>query len=215
MNRNVYSRTEKSSDSWETPFYFFKALQNYMKKYSKNFKFTLDPASSEENHLCDKYYTYHENGLLQDWKGENVFINPPYSDIENWVKKCYYEGQKDNTIVVLLIPVRTDTKYWHKYCMKAERLLFCKGRVNFLIKCDNCKKSVSKTIIYKGRRLCKICYSKITGNNKIIGNGSIFPSVVVIFKNTNIKNPSIRSFEHKQYHIGPNLEQFVNGGVES
>lgn len=186
INREVFSRTEETKDRWETPPYFFHALENYMKKYSKNFKFTLDPASSEVNHLCDKYYTYHENGLLQDWKGENVFVNPPYSDIENWVKKCYYEGQKDNTIVVLLIPVRTDTKYWHKYCMKAERLLFCKGRVNFLL---------------DGKKPEK--------------GGATFPSVVVIFKNTNTKNPLIRSFEHKQHHIGPNLEQFINGGVES
>lgn len=63
--------------------------------------------------------------------GYSVFCNPPYSDITRWCEKVYIESQKPNTTIVLLIPSRTDTKYFHKYiCNKAE-LKFIKGRVKF------------------------------------------------------------------------------------
>ena len=59
-------------------------------------------------------------------------MNPPYGrDIKRWIKKAYEEGQKPNTLVVCLIPSRTDTKYWHEYCMKAWNIHFVKGRLKF------------------------------------------------------------------------------------
>ena len=60
------------SDEWATPKALFDELNN-------EFDFTLDPCATDENHLCDKYYTIHDYGLKHDWKGERVFCNPPYS----------------------------------------------------------------------------------------------------------------------------------------
>ena len=34
-------------------------------------------------------------------------------------------------MVVCLIPARTDTKYWHDYCMHANEIQFVKGRLKF------------------------------------------------------------------------------------
>ena len=31
----------------------------------------------------------------------------------------------------MLVPARTDTKYWHDYVMKAEMVFFIKGRLKF------------------------------------------------------------------------------------
>ena len=31
----------------------------------------------------------------------------------------------------MLIPARTDTKYWHKFVMKASEVYFVKGRLKF------------------------------------------------------------------------------------
>lgn len=73
------------SAEWETPKWLFSKLNN-------EFNFTLDPCATKENHLCDKYYTIKDDGLLQDWSGETVFVNPPYGRaIKDWVKKCYDE----------------------------------------------------------------------------------------------------------------------------
>ena len=52
--------------------------------------------------------------------------------IGKWVKKSYDESTKNNAVVVMLIPVRTDTKYWHDYIMKgASMIYFVKGRLKF------------------------------------------------------------------------------------
>lgn len=65
--------------------------------------------------------------------GYVVFCNPPYGrKIYDWVKKCYEESQKPNTTVVLLIPARTDTRYFHEFIYhKAKEIRFIKGRLKF------------------------------------------------------------------------------------
>jgi len=66
--------------------------------------------------------------------GYTVFCNPPYgSEIKNWVQKCSEEAKKDNTIVVMLIPARTDTKYFHEFIYNKHgvEIRFIKGRLKF------------------------------------------------------------------------------------
>lgn len=65
--------------------------------------------------------------------GANVFCNPPYGKkISAWVQKCYEESRKPNTLVVLLIPARTDTAYFHDYIYhKAREIRFVRGRLKF------------------------------------------------------------------------------------
>lgn len=114
------------TDLWATPIDFFNIL-------NEEFNFTLDPCANQENAKCRKYYTKEDDGLLQNWGGERVFCNPPYGrDIKDWVAKCYYESLKPNTVVVLLIPARTDTIYFHQYIKdKANDIRFIKGRLKF------------------------------------------------------------------------------------
>ncbi len=59
-----------------------------------------------------------------------MFINPPYSDITNWVEFALRSAKEDNHIV-LLIPSRTDTKYFHKLLEYGCDLEFIKGRLKF------------------------------------------------------------------------------------
>ncbi len=111
------------TNEWSTP-------QELFDRLDKEFNFTLDPCSSNENHKCDKYFTIIDDGLSQDWSNDVVFMNPPYGrEIGKWIKKAYKESQK-GAMCVCLIPSRTDTKYWHDYCMKGE-IRFIKGRIKF------------------------------------------------------------------------------------
>jgi len=113
------------NDEWETPRAFYNKLNN---KYN----FTLDPCATHKNHKCEKYYTIEEDGLSQNWTAETVFINPPYGDVSAWIKKACEEYTKKGATVVMLIPSRTDTKYWHNYIMKyASTIYFVKGRLKF------------------------------------------------------------------------------------
>jgi site-specific DNA-methyltransferase (adenine-specific) len=64
--------------------------------------------------------------------GAKVFCNPPYgSEIKKWVRKCYEESRKPNTVVVMLIPARTDTTYFHDYIYHKAELRCVRGRLKF------------------------------------------------------------------------------------
>ena len=115
------------TDSWATPEWLFKKLD-------KSYKFTLDPAADHFNRKCAKYFTLDEDGLKQDWAGETVFINPPYSKIYDWVKKAAEQVLLNDITVVMLLPARTDTRFWHDYCMDGKvcsSITFIKGRLKF------------------------------------------------------------------------------------
>lgn len=124
MNNALMFSSE--TDLWGTP-------QNFFDNLNKEFNFTLDPCATSENAKCKKYFTINENGLTQNWEGETVFCNPPYGRaIKDWVKKCYEESKKPNTTVVMLIPARTDTTYFHDYIYhKVREIRFVRGRLKF------------------------------------------------------------------------------------
>ncbi len=120
LNNVIFS---SKSNEWETPQELFDAL-------NREFHFTLDPCSTDENAKCKKHFTIDDDGLSKDWSKDIVFMNPPYGrKIGKWVKKAYEESL-NGTIVVCLIPARTDTAYWHDYVMKGE-IRFLRGRVKF------------------------------------------------------------------------------------
>lgn len=110
------------TDVWATPTWLYQALD-------REFGFTLDPCSDGANARCARFYTPKENGLLRDWGTEVVFMNPPYSALEEWVRKGYGAAQEGATVVAL-VPARTDTRWWHEYVMKAE-VRFIRGRLKF------------------------------------------------------------------------------------
>ena len=123
MNREVMFSSK--TDNWTTPIEFYRRL-------NEEFRFNLDPCADEFNHKCDKYFTKEQDGLKQDWGGYRVYCNPPYGrNIDEWVKKAYEEGHKENTLVCMLIPARTDTKYFHEYILNRAEIRFVKGRLKF------------------------------------------------------------------------------------
>jgi len=112
--------------NWATPQDFFNKLERELGP------FTLDACATTHNAKCSNFFSPQEDGLSKDWFGYNVFVNPPYGkDIGKWIKKGYEESLKKRTRVVMLIPARTDTKYWHNYVMKAHSIHFVKGRLKF------------------------------------------------------------------------------------
>lgn len=61
----------------------------------------------------------------------NMFINPPYKEIAKWVLYAIEYVKLYNFNVVLLIPSRTDTKYFHALLNYGVDLEFIKGRLKF------------------------------------------------------------------------------------
>lgn len=108
---------------WETPRWLFDKLNG-------RFRFKLDAAASADNRLCEYYLS--QNSLSHDWSVvDSVWLNPPCGrELGQWVKKAY-ETSRTGTTVVMLIPSRTDTAYFHDYITKASELWFLRGRLEF------------------------------------------------------------------------------------
>ncbi len=127
MDKNtVKVMFSSESNEWATP-------QEFFDKLNWRFgPFDLDPCATPQNTKCLNFYTEAEDGLSKDWGGHTVFVNPPYGrGIAEWVKKGFDESRKTGTKVVMLIPSRTDTKYWQDYVMKAQEVYFVRGRLKF------------------------------------------------------------------------------------
>lgn len=56
-----------------------------------------------------------KDGLKENWHLYN-WCNPPFDECNKWIKKAFEEQKKGNS-TVMLIPVRTETKYWHDYIL--------------------------------------------------------------------------------------------------
>lgn len=130
-----------ASAEWATPIIFYDAL-------NKRFHFTLDPCATDDNHKCARYFTIITNGLIQSWKDEVVFMNPPYGDSENacvtphercrkqkcvkrgyhleeyqpgiydWIKKARDAALHEGATVVCLLPARTCSTWYHDLCIE-------------------------------------------------------------------------------------------------
>jgi site-specific DNA-methyltransferase (adenine-specific) len=113
---------QSKTPEWATP-------QAVFDKLNEEFHFTLDPCSTHENAKCSKHYTLEDDGLNQSWKGERVFMNPPYGRaIGGWIKKASECGAE---LVVCLIPARTDTRWFHDFIYGKAEVRFLKGRLKF------------------------------------------------------------------------------------
>lgn len=121
INKSLFS---SKSDEWATP-------QDLFDELNQEFHFDLDPCATAANAKCKNYIDSFGNGLKADWAGHKVFCNPPYSQIGAWVRKCHDEGVKPGTVVVMLIPSRTDTKYFHDYIYHRSEVRFIRGRLKF------------------------------------------------------------------------------------
>lgn len=122
---NIAACMSSKTDNWATP-------QDFFDKLNEEFHFTLDCCADSENHKCDLFFTREQNGLNQDWGGHTVFCNPPYGrEIADWVKYAYEQSQKPDTTVVMLIPARTDTRYFHEYIYNKAEIRFIRGRLKF------------------------------------------------------------------------------------
>ena len=120
INKGMFS---SKSDEWTTP-------KNLFNKLNRRFLFDLDPAATDENHLCDKYFTKAMNGLDQSWEGRRVFVNPPYSRIKDWALKFCLEGIRADCIVAL-VPARTDTRWFQGIMNNADKIVYIRGRLKF------------------------------------------------------------------------------------
>lgn len=119
------------SDEWKTPLDFFNI-------YVRDADFDPCPGHGEYK-LPIKDRNYDHDGLSIPWRGIRVFVNPPYSNIGAWVDKCIEEVTAGHcAIIELLVPSRTDTKWFQKLWANRDNAYglrcwfnFIPGRIHF------------------------------------------------------------------------------------
>lgn len=149
-NKNLKSQLMQTTDNWSTPEYLIELLE---KQFGK---FDYDPCPLRNEN----------NNLFKNWHG-NVFCNPPYSNVKEFLNKALLEIKKGNvTQAIFLIIPRTSTKYWAEYVMGyADEIHFINKRLKFgkskscapfpsiIVKFTNTKKKDHvKTYIYDLRK---------------------------------------------------------------
>ena len=117
---NTFTMFSSKTDVWATP-------QDFFDKINLEFNLDLDVCAIPENAKCEKFFSPEQDGLKQEWDG-NCWMNPPYGkEIGKWVKKAY----ESKSLVVALLPARTDTKWFHDYIYGKTEIRFIKGRLKF------------------------------------------------------------------------------------
>ncbi len=112
-----------ATDEYATPTALFRSLD-------AEFGFTLDVCATKANAACRKFYTREDDGLAQPWSGV-VWCNPPYGrTVGQWIERAYLSSQMGTT-VVMLVPARTDTAWWHRWALKATEVRYIQGRLKF------------------------------------------------------------------------------------
>lgn len=143
----------RKTDEWETPLELFSIL-------NEEFGFRCDVAANDSNKKCSAYITMEEDALKASWMNVN-WCNPPYSKVREFVAKAV-EEQKKGKLTVMLIPARTDTRFFHEHIYNKPNIevRFIKGRIKF---------------IHPDGQLLR--GSKMNGSN----NAAPFPSMIVVF----------------------------------
>lgn len=120
---------KSTKDLWGTPWSLLERI-----KQLAGVEFDLDPCALESNAKAPIHYgpDMHCDGLEMHWFG-NVFMNPPYSQVEKWMAKMWQEIEEKRVwSACALVAARPDTKWWWEAMMNCQAIWFLKGRVKFI-----------------------------------------------------------------------------------
>lgn len=128
------------SGSWRTP-------QELFNQLDEEFHFDLDVCADKDHKLAPMENFVGNDGLERSWQGHTCFMNPPYGrEIVKWIEKAVAEIylSKHNfgpnvigadwrkTIVVGLLPARTDTNWFWNYILECDfEIRLIRGRLKF------------------------------------------------------------------------------------
>lgn len=96
----------------------------------------LDPCGHELSPVVARRRLIPEHGadgLTDTWTGRLVYLNPPFSQLLLWLRRAHEQWRAGNVeTVVGLVPVRTDSSWFHEVFSPDADIFLLKGRVAFL-----------------------------------------------------------------------------------
>lgn len=110
MSKDIKGCFLHNSDDWRTPSYLYKYYID---------RGYIDPCP----------YKSVQDNLNNIYEDKKLFINPPFSKLSEWAD--FVIRNLNNNDIVLLMPARTDTIYFHKLLKFNPEVVFIKGRLSF------------------------------------------------------------------------------------
>lgn len=96
----------------------------------------LDPCGNEASVIVARrriLLSEGGDGLRDEWSGGLAFMNPPFSDLLTWLRRAHEQWRLGNVRTVLcLVPVRTDSAWFHDTLSADAHIFLLQGRVRFL-----------------------------------------------------------------------------------
>lgn len=127
ISKPEISGGNKGKTEYNTPLYLYEYFNRF-------FHFELDPCSSPGyNHLgCAYTYDKITNGLIQEWD-KPAFVNPPYGDGNErlWLNKCIDEFNKHGKPIFIILPSKTELRWFMEGMISAQIIVFPSPRVRF------------------------------------------------------------------------------------
>lgn len=110
MNRAIFT---SDNDRWGTPDWLFAWLNTQL-------RFTVDVCAERWNSKLKRFFSPKVNGLLQPWASERAWMNPPYSQVEAWLRRARQASLREQALVAALVPARVDTEWWDRYVLHGD-----------------------------------------------------------------------------------------------
>jgi phage N-6-adenine-methyltransferase len=119
--------------TWATPDYIVEWCMN---RFQMGHPYTLDAAASKDNKKAVCFFSKEHSALDHDWAASRIWLNPPYGrQISKFTERAIQQLRSEipNSSVTLLVPARTDTKWWFDLIQNPlkKHIVFIKGRVKF------------------------------------------------------------------------------------
>jgi hypothetical protein len=110
---NTALHFSSATDKWKTPDDLMGEIMAFLGTF-------YDPCPAEPDH--DAF-------ALPCWPGR-VYMNPPYGRniIDRWIARALREATEE---LIMLIPARTDTRWFQPLFVAADAMCFVRGRLHF------------------------------------------------------------------------------------
>lgn len=119
--------TPAKHSTWATPPAIYMALD-------AEFRFDMDAAADAGNAKHVHHLTLDVDALAVPWAG-SVFCNPPYGrGLGAWCRKAAAEVDAGRaSVVVMLLPARTDVSWFHEVVLPRAEVRFIRGRLSYTL----------------------------------------------------------------------------------
>lgn len=118
-----------SRQDYETPLDFISAVKGRFGPLE------ADLAATKENTKANMFITPEQDSLLPKWEWSlldgNLWLNPPYSNIAPWARKCHIQSSKGAKIL-FLVPASVGSEWFRRSVFNSALVLFLSPRLKFV-----------------------------------------------------------------------------------